>query len=459
MSMRGFFHFVFSRLFVCLILIAAYIAAVIFLCFTLPAMLTFGVAAAGMYVLSAAIALVLITRDGAPEYKAAWLCFIAAVPVLGAVTYVVCQYKIMPCERTLHYAGCALPPRICYDKLVYFDSGTPYFEELFAAVERAEKTVWLEYYIIADGKIFTRLYAALTRALGRGVEVRIIADGLGSALRLPGRKLRKLRRAGAQFRIFHKLFPLPLARLNFRDHRKIAVIDGKIAFSGGINIADEYAGLTSPHGCWKDTGFSVTGQAARFFAQLFLSVWSGCRTADVPESGGGKSLQPVYDAPPVQSGLCENMLLGKIAAAESRIWIFTPYLCPDERLKQTVAFAAERGVEVKIIIPHIPDKKLTFILSRSYARELQQRGVEVYEYTPGFMHAKCAICDDVCLIGSYNLDFRSMHLNYECGVIADGETTDKVAADFSSCLALSSPVAKRRKNPLAALLKLFAPLA
>lgn len=457
--MRGFFNFVFSRLFLCLLLIAAYIAAIIFLCIYLPTILSFGAAVLGVYLLSAIVALTLISRDGAPEFKCAWLCFIAAVPVLGAVTYVVCQYKIKPCERTLKFDNLSIPPQICYDECIYLDCGGQYFEKLFACIEGASKYVYLEYYIIAEGAIFSRLYSALERALSRGVEVKIMADGLGSALRLPRKKLKKLCAAGAQLKIFHKLFPLPLARLNFRDHRKIAVIDGKTAFSGGINIADEYAGLTSPHGYWKDTGFYVTGGAAEFFRQLFLSVWCGCRRIDAPNKAQGKRLLPLYDSPPAQSGLYANAVICAIERANERVWAFTPYLCPDERIKRALMYAAERGVDVKIIIPHIPDKKLTFTLSRAFARELKEKGVEVYEYSPGFMHAKGVICDAVCILGSYNLDFRSMHINYECGIQIENGVTRQVAADFEACLALSAPVSAARKKWYIALLKLFAPLA
>lgn len=457
--MRGFFNFVFSRLFLCLLVIAAYLAAIIFLCFYIPTLLSFGAAVAGVYLLSATVAIVLLMRDSPPEFKCAWLCFIAAVPVLGAVTYVVCHYKVKPCERTLRLVGGGLPPKISFDECVYLDNGGDYFERLFAAIDGARQYVHLEYYILADGEIFSRLYAVLLRAAERGVEIKIIADGLGSALRLPRKKLKRLCSAGAQFKIFHRLFPLPLARLNFRDHRKIAVIDGKTAFSGGINIADEYAGITSPHGYWKDTGFVVTGDAAEFFEQLFLSVWSGCRTAAVPEGSGDRCLTPVYDAPPSQSGLYEELVLDGIRRADKRVWAFTPYLCPDERIKRALAFAARRGVDVKIIIPHVPDKRLPFAMSRAFARELQTEGVQVYEYTPGFMHAKCVICDGSCMLGSYNLDFRSMQINYECGIVAEGSLTDDVAADFDGCLALSSPVEARPKKWTVALLKLFAPLA
>ncbi|MGN0817644.1 MAG: phospholipase D-like domain-containing protein [Candidatus Coproplasma sp.] len=441
-------------------LIAAYLSAIIFLCVYIPSLLSLGAAILGAYALSVIVALTLIDRDEPPEYKCAWLCFIAAVPVIGAVMRVIFQYRRQACERTLHFVGKKIPPPISYDNCRYFSDGAGYFERLFYEIDRAQARVFLEYYIIADGEIYSRLHDCLARALDRGVEVKIIADGLGSALRLPRKKLKELEKRGAELLIFHRLSPLPLSRLNFRDHRKIAAIDGKVAFSGGINVADEYAGITAPHGYWKDTGFCIEGSAARFFEELFLSVWSGCREIEgVFEDGAQNCMLPIFDSPPVQSGLCEDVICAAIYGARERVWAFTPYLCLDERLKRAFYYAAQSGVEVIIIIPHVPDKKLTFRLTCDYASELIKSGVKVYEYTPGFMHAKCLICDNKCILGTYNLDFRSMSLNYECGGLFQGRIVEEVACDFSACLALSEPMKPRRKNRLYALLKLFAPLA
>ena len=471
--MRGFFNCLFSRLTISLSLIAAYLSAIIFLCFYIPSLLSVGAAVVGIYALSAAVSLSVINRDQPPEYKCAWLCFIAAVPVVGAVMYIIFQYRRQPCERTLTFIGEKLPPPISYDQCEYFSDGAGYFERLFSLIDSAQKRVYLEYYIIAEGEIYSRLHDCLKRALGRGVKVRLIADGLGSALRLPRKRLKELERLGAELIIFNRLSPLPVSRINFRDHRKIAAIDGAFALSGGINIADEYAGITSPHGYWKDTGFCVSGDAAAFFEELFLSVWLGGREISPKEQSelckdgklyrdenGANAAQmlPVYDCPPVQSGLCEDVICAAIYSAKSRVWAFTPYLCLDERLKRAFCFAAQTGADVCVIIPHVPDKKLTFRLTAAYAEELVESGVKVYEYTPGFMHAKCLICDGKCLLGTYNLDFRSMALNFECGGVFEGQITEEVAADFGACLALSEPM-PHRKNRLAALLKLFAPLA
>lgn len=424
--------------------------------------MTLTAAVVGSYLLSFVTALSLINRNIPPEFKCAWLAFIAAVPVIGAVFYVVTIYKAKKCERTLRYDGCALPPPVSYERAVYLKDGAAYFDLLFREIAAAEKYVYLEYYIVARGEILERLIALLKAAHARGAEIKLIADGLGSALRLPRRKLKELQRAGAEIRIFHRLFPLPVSRLNFRDHRKIAVIDGKTALIGGINIADEYANLREVHGYWKDSGAAVYGQAATVYRDLFLSVWEGCKTAVPPRADGGATLCPVYDAPPVLKGFCEDAYCAAIHRATERVYAFTPYLCLGEKIRSALVYAVRRGVDVKIVIPHVPDKKLTFELTKSFAEGLAAAGAGIYEYTPGFMHAKLLLCDDEVFLGSYNLDFRSMQLNYECGAKFDGEIAQAAAADFRECLALSIPFEpdRRRLRRLArSVLKLFAPLA
>lgn len=460
--MRGILGFVFSRIFLCLIIIAAYLAAIIFLCVYIPTLMSFWAALAAAYAFCIIVAVYLANRKVSPDFKCAHLAFIAAFPVIGAVVCLFAVYRPKKCERTLHFKDKPIPPEVCYDECIYFKDGAEYFDRLFEEIDGAKRYVYLEYYIIAKGEIWDNLFRRLSTALARGIQVKIIADGLGSATRLPKKSLKELKRAGAQVLMFNKLAPFPLSRINFRDHRKIAVIDGKSAFLGGLNFADEYAAVTFPHGYWKDTGLAIYGRAAEVFGELFLSVFCGCRTAMPPPEEGQKRLLPFYDSPPVQRGLAEDLYCAEIDRAERRVWVFTPYLAPGERLFRSLKFAAERGVEVKIVIPHVPDKKLTFEISKSFAAELAESGVGIYEYTPGFMHAKSVICDGVAFTGSYNLDFRSMQLNYECGVRLKGEDAEKIASDFKECLALCERVSVNKPRLSARLfrpvLRLFAPL-
>lgn len=459
--MRGFFHFLFSKLFLCILVAAAYIAAVVFLCIFVPSLMRVTVALSTVYILSAAVAFFVLSRDIPPEFKCAWLALIAALPPVGAVVYLLVSYRKRGCKRCL-LCETPLPPSVAYDRFVYFKDGTAYFDLLFAEIERAKKYIYLEYYIVAKGVIFEKLLYRLKKAKERGVEIKIIIDGLGSALRLPKGKLKELKRAGAGVKIFHKLNPLPLYKLNFRDHRKIAVIDGNAAFIGGINIADEYSNLRSPHGYWKDTGAAFYGDAAKAFSQLFLSSYEKTGKLTVKPSYGERTLVPVYDGPPAQSGFCENAYCRSINAAEKRVWILTPYLCVGDKLKSALIYAAMRGADVKIIIPHIPDKKLTYLITKSFAEELARGGVKIFEYTPGFMHAKTLICDGEAYLGSYNLDYRSMRINFECGAGIHGDDADEIARDFLGCLAVSDPLKAKRKNIFSRLatsfLRLFAPL-
>lgn len=450
--MRGFFSFVFSRLFISFLLLAAYIAGIILLCIYLPSVLSVGAAAAGTFILSSAAALRAMSSRHPAEYRCGRLFLIAALPLVGAALYFASALRKNPDWGHLEVSGEAR------GNCRYYPDGSEFFDDLFAAVEGAKESVYLEFYIFSDGQVFGRLYTLLTDALKRGVEVKIIADALGCALRLPKKKFRALRRAGAGIKIFNGLFPPPISRLNYRDHKKIAVIDGVIAFSGGINIADEYADITRPHGKWKDCAFRTDGSAAMFFNELFLSCWEGDRECVLPPSAGDIII-PACDCPPEHTGRGSAAIARAIYAAERRVWAFTPYLCLDERLFAAFEDAVRRGADVKIIIPAVPDKKAAYALTCDCAARLKERGADIYVYTPGFMHAKAVICDDDCFLGSYNLDFRSMWLNSECGALFKGGITRDVAADFTECLRLSSPFDVKPKRWAAKAFRLFGPLA
>lgn len=449
--MRGFFKFIFSKLFVCILLIAAYVCGIIFICMLLPAVLSLGAAVIGAFILTAVAAVKAAAGDYPAEFRCAWLLTIAALPVLGAAAYFITMYRPRPAENT-HCRNGLTGYRSCR----YFGDGPQFFDALCEAADGATKRIYIEFYILAEGKTFDRLCAVLERALARGVEVKVMTDALGSALRLPKRQLKKLKMQGAEIKIFNRLVPPPLSRLNFRDHRKIAAIDGEVALCGGMNIADEYANLTRPHGQWKDCAFMVTGGAALFFEGLFLAAWRGGDVpAPRPPAKGERAMLPVFDSPPASRGRASELLCREIARADRRVWIFTPYLCPDERIFAAIADAACRGVDVKILLPAIPDKKSAYAITRDCAARLKARGADIYAYTPGFIHAKAVICDGRCLLGSYNLDCRSLWLNHECGALFTGEMVESAARDFEACLALSERFNARRQK----LAKLFSPLA
>lgn len=513
--MRGFFNFIFSKLFLCLLIIAAYVAGFVILCLIAPAILSIGAAAAGALALTVFAALSACLSPRPAEFRALWLTAVAALPLFGPALYFAASIKRRgrTAAQLPAYSG----------KMRYFEEGEEFFAALRAAIDGAQREVLIEFYIIAAGSVFDELSSSLGEALRRGVEVRIITDGLGSALRLPKRQLKRLKELGAEVKIFNRLVPPPLSRLNTRDHRKIAAIDGNVAFFGGMNIADEYAARTRPYGHWKDSAFMLEGEGAIYFKELFYSMWRGRdyaptrrRAAEAdgelrsfsahaddkkalpPQYGAtkggsplkganfsplsddgsaenknklppqyaadnaiflpsesGEAIMPVHDSPFEGSGRASRALCREIFRANERVWIFTPYLCPDERIFEALCDAAERGVDVKIIVPKVPDKRSAYAVTADFAARLCMRGVKVYAYTPGFMHAKAALCDGVCFAGSYNLDCRSMWLNCECGAFFSGGAAGAVARDFEGCLALSAPF----KGKLSRAARLLYPLA
>ena len=468
--MRNLPKIVFSLNFLYLILIAAQVAAIVFLCLYIPAVLPLAAAYAGVWLTTTVTAAILLVKVGQPEAKCAWFVLIAALPVAGAVIYLVAASKRRICGipefkyKCAHGDTCA--PRvggtaeIGYDDAQYFPSGEKFFESFFADMEKAKISIYVEFFIICRGRVFDMFVEAVKRAKSRGAEIKILSDGVGSAFKLSGKDIRKLKNAGAEVRVFHRITPFPRARLNFRDHRKIITLDGKTAYTGGVNLADEYANLISPYGFWKDTGVVVRGAAAKAFEAMFLSMWNGKACVEIPD--GGKERCLTYcDSPPRRS-FCEDLYAHAINSAVRRVHIFTPYFCVSDKLASALSFAALRGVDVKVILPHIPDKPYAFELSKAFALGLKGDGVQFFEYTPGFLHAKALICDEKVFLGSYNFDFRSMHQNYECGISFVGNICDEAERDFCETLALCSPLGEGRISPAKRfsrfLLKLFAPL-
>lgn len=471
--MRNFPKFIFSLNFLYILLIAAETAAIIFLCLYLPAFMPVAAAFAAVWIISLIAVISVAGRDGSPEINCALALLVIALPVAGALIYALSIHgkkewgtltvtDAEPADglESAAYECCGVSG-VGYDSAEYFACGEEYFSRFFKEIEKAKKSVYLEYFIFCRGQIFSHLVSSLKIAKENGAEIKIIVDGIGSAFKAGRRDLKRLKAIGAEVKVFHRLTPLIHSRLNYRDHRKIATVDGEVAFTGGINISDEYANIDSPLGYWKDTGVAVYGAAAKVLEGMFLSVWNGSYTMQNPEGGKHRCL-PFYDSPPCRAGFCENAYAAAISAAKKCVHIYTPYFCASDKTAAALEFAAMRGVDVRVIIPHIPDKKYAFELSKTAALPLIAKGVRFYEYTPGFMHAKSMVCDGSLFIGSYNFDFRSMRLNYECGIMFRGEMRDRAERDFWESLRLSAPiVGERVSRPRRAyrfILKLFAPL-
>jgi cardiolipin synthase len=293
----------------------------------------------------------------------------------------------------------------------------------------------------------------LTERAAAGVEVRVMYDDFGSMLTLPIAYERTLRERGIKAHVFNPFNTVLSPRPNNRDHRKITVIDGNVAFVGGINLADEYINVREKHGHWKDTAVRLTGDAAWSVAVQFLAVWDAdTRTGtdyqlylpaktDAPHIENG-IVQPYTDLPADGELVGETVYFQMITRAERYIYLTTPYLILDHELLGALQTAAKSGIDVRIVTPHIPDKKSVFFLTRSHYQPLLDAGVRIYEYTPGFIHAKSMVTDDrFAVVGSINFDYRSLYLHLENAVwMYNTSSVTAVRDDIVSTIAQSEEV-------------------
>lgn len=443
----------------------------------------FGVTRIVSFVIMVAIILYVLMRCKQPSYQIAWLILLALLPAFAVVMYVV--LRIIPGTQQMvdrirknekmtdlyltdenveedepvlfnsryhglfHYLSKHNFPTYFGENVTYFDEGEPVFERMLEDMERAEHFIFLEYFIINEGVLWSRVEECLTRKVAEGVEVRLLFDGFGG-LHMPRNFDERMNKIGIKCHIFSPLRPLLSSYQNNRDHRKITVIDGKIAYTGGINLADEYADLKQRFGHWKDCGLRFEGHGVQSMTAMFLQMWASTGSEEPSEfveymavqSYSHKTFQylaPYADAPENDVDIAEDVYCQILNLSDYYVHIMTPYLILDERVKKALCFAGERGVDVKIILPHIPDKKIVFMMARSQYMELLKSGVEIYEYLPGFIHSKVFVCDDVVsTVGSVNLDFRSMFLHFENGVLMyDQVTSADIEADFQVTLAQS----------------------
>lgn len=349
-------------------------------------------------------------------------------------------------------------------------------------LKKAKSFIFMEYHAIEDSVSFRDIEDILEEKVKEGVDVRILYDDIGS-IGFIGKSFRKrLAEKGIKCLVFNPMLPLLNVFMNNRDHRKITVIDGKVAFTGGYNIADRYFNIGSPYGYWKDTGVMIRGRATDSFTVMFLKMWYAIEPsymekedikdyinlADESYSENGGVVQPYGENPLKEELLAENVYLNMAKNAKKYLYIMTPYLLIDDATNDELVLAAKRGVDVRIITPGIPDKKLIYKMTRSYYNALARGGVKIYEYTPGFMHAKQYVCDDsVAVVGTINMDYRSLYLHFENGVLMYnmGEIF-KIKEDFDEVLSESEEVTndylndKRSltKRIVQCLLRFFAPL-
>lgn len=351
------------------------------------------------------------------------------------------------------------------------------FEALKRELRKAEKFIFMEYHAIELSQCFLELEEILAERAQNGVEVRLFYDDVGSLTFICPNFVQRMQARGIHCQVFNPLIPMISAFMNNRDHRKITVIDGKVAFTGGYNLADEYFNVKHPYGHWKDTGIMMRGEAVRSMTAMFMEMWStGGKLdhdtqsyLDAPcgevESDG--YVQPYSDTPLDNERVGENVYMNMIKTARRYVWITTPYLILDDEMTQELTLAAKRGVDVRIITPGIPDKKIVYRLTRSYYAQLVRGGVRIFEYAPGFLHAKQMLVDgETAVVGTINLDFRSLYLHFENavllhGVSAIGDIHRDFEATFPLCREMTEKYSGRRMVGLRmgqSLLRLFAPL-
>ncbi len=361
----------------------------------------------------------------------------------------------------------------------YLPSGEDKLSALTEALSSARRYIFLEYFIIEDGVMWEQVHAILREKAAAGVKVRMIYDDVGCFLRLPADFAKQMEREGIECAVFNPFRPLLTSLHNHRDHRKIVVIDGEIAFTGGANLADEYINAVERFGHWKDAAICIKGAAARAFALIFMENWCLCRgRAEDPSpflsSDASLALaeptvnfvQPYADSPLDENAVGEEVYLSIIAAARKTLYITTPYFIVEDAMVRALVNAAKSGVDVRIVTPHIGDKRLVHMATRSYYRELIAGGVRVYEYTNGFIHSKTVVSDgSVCVVGSTNFDYRSLLYHFECGTVVYGEkTAAALYKDFEGVLSVSREIGPTecRRGPLRSflgeLLRIFSPL-
>ena len=359
----------------------------------------------------------------------------------------------------------------------FYAEATDAFKVLKEDLEKAESFIFMEYFIVSDGSAFREIREILERKAKQGVDVRLMYDDVGSIGYANFRFARELTQAGIRCQVFNPALPFLNLFMNHRDHRKITVIDGKVGFTGGYNLADEYFDRTRPFGKWKDTGLRLEGEAVRSLTASFLEMWQASSRKEedvagflnvccsIAESQG--NVQPYRDNPLSGERAAENVFLNMAGNAADHLWFTTPYLIITDELNRALGLAAKRGVDVRIVMPGIPDKKMIYSVTRSYYAGLASQGVRLYEYTPGFIHAKQCVCDGkIASVGTSNLDYRSLYLHYENNVLFSGcEAVKQVEQDFETLFAVSREVTEQYRTGRKAIpkiwqciLRLFAPM-
>ncbi|MBQ8141331.1 MAG: cardiolipin synthase [Clostridia bacterium] len=453
----------------------------------------------------------IVSSDDNPDYKVPWLLFVLILPVAGFMLYLIFYSRVLkkkyvnrmkelknisyrredgelldrirsesPVAASQANMVCGISEAHLFTdtKQTYFPLGEDMYPSLIADLEAAERFIYMEYFIIEEGRFWNSILEVLKAKAAQGVDVKVLYDDIGCMMTLPGNYHKILASYGIEAAPFSRLRGSADSEFNNRSHRKITVIDGRVGYTGGINLADEYINEIVKHGHWKDTGIRLEGEAVWELTRLFLLDF-GINVKKMPKyheelfprqigirDGGylipfGDGPRPLYNRR-VGKSVIQNMLNGAVRY----VYMTSPYLIIDSELCGSVENAALRGVDVRIIVPHIPDKKMVFEMTRSFYPRLMAAGVKIYEYEPGFIHAKSYLCDDdIAMIGTINLDYRSLVHHFENGVWmykceAIGELRDDIEKTFEKSIRITSEMLKINvvKRFINAVIRIFAPM-
>ena len=404
------------------------------------------------------VVLYILKSDINPVYKIPWIVLLLALPVFGGVLYIIygrlhfSKKDIMTfvdinnkCKEALalrpsandslekeapliypqakYLLDYAIAPAYNNTETTYFPLGDDMFPVMLSELNKAEKFIFMEYFIIEDGLMLNSILDILKEKASRGVDVRFMYDSLGSIAKAPVDIVRDLRKAGIRCFEFNTFRSILDNRYNNRDHRKICVIDGSVGFTGGVNLADEYINVKTVYGHWKDTAIMIKGDAVWSLTNMFLAFWDGINKCDedyrkylpdIEVKADNGYVIPYTDFPIDNETVGKSVYLNMINRANRYIYIMTPYLILDNTMATSLCDAAKSGIDVRLITPGIADKKLVNLLTKSYYDRLIEAGVKIYEYTPGFVHAKIFVSDDeTAVVGTINLDYRSLAHHFE----------------------------------------------
>lgn len=498
---KGLWNLLFSKILLFLVLLLVQFLLLLAVLFRLTEFLPHAIG--GQYLITFGMVLYLINSRLDPSAKLTWLVAIMISPVFGSLLYLVTVKDLG--HRTMKKRLCAIanntatalpqtaglqcaPGPTALAHYVYHHGGYPIFQNtqvtylpsgeeklrrLLDELEHAKHFIFLEYFIIEEGVMWGQILDVLIRKAAQGVDVRVIYDGTCEFTLLPKQYPDMLKARNIQCKVFSPFIPFVSTHYNFRDHRKILVIDGNTAFNGGINLADEYIGVRQKFGHWKDAAVMLKGPAVKSFTKMFLDNWNldepkpdytPLQVDAAPVCVPG-FVMPYADQPLDGERVGENVYLDLINRANRFVYIMTPYLILDAELENALLYAAARGIRVKLILPGIPDKKLPYALAKTHYEALLQGGVEIYEYTPGFVHAKVFLCDGrEAIVGTINLDYRSLYHHFECATYINGAPClDDIHRDFEDTLQKCRRITPDTRQPLGLqllgrLCKIFAPL-